>query len=615
MADTGTPPVIPDEFQVYNSYVIDPKWQRKFSAIWASCLGAVILFTLPRAFRALRSGQIDVLGWAFGVREVGGGKYKLMKPNESLRRAQPPAQRRSWIFGVMDTVASIGLWTAPGIELSLAQLFVIVAYIAIVLVCMITDAVLMENSNRAGFIAFAQIPIIFLFATKNSVLSLLLGPGSGYEKLNYVHRWSARTMLVCVILHGSMWINNHLAYGLDILGEQKETSGIAAFGVLCILVLSSLRPVRRLFYQSFFVIHVLGFVSFFITICYHTPYATPWIFPPLAFYGFDMLLRFFRYRIKDATLMAIGDQMTLIRIPDCDAGWVAGQHIRLRVFFAGRVFESHPLTIASAPPSFSSAGSEGILLGARVCGDWTKALNVYAAQEGKRLAPKTRRDKVEDGDGGKDEKGLHHGVDDTVEVPVHVMIDGPYGGSSVDLGEYESALLVAGGSGITFTLGLLDDIVGRCVVLDRPAGDKTKRIEFAWCIKSFGAITWFAPQLISIARKAANSSLDLHITIFVTCLCDPEAIPPIPNCDVIIERPFVHALLKALITPPAQSQSKDIVDDDMDQTKSKLKWAGLGGGVAVCASGPESLVRAASNAVAKVGVVEGTKVGGDCAAY
>lgn len=33
------------------------------------------------------------------------------------------------------------------------------------------------------------------------------------------------------------------------------------------------------------------------------------------------------------------------------SGWTVGQHVRLRVFFDGRLFESHPLTIMCAPPS------------------------------------------------------------------------------------------------------------------------------------------------------------------------------------------------------------------------------------------------------------------------
>ncbi|KAJ3843301.1 hypothetical protein F5878DRAFT_638167, partial [Lentinula raphanica] len=64
-----------------------------------------------------------------------------------------------------------------------------------------------------------------------------------------------------------------------------------------------------------------------------------------------------------------------IRVQDCDTNWIAGQHVRLRVFFSGRVFESHPLTIMNAPtnvtclasPSSSESG-RGIILGARVTG-------------------------------------------------------------------------------------------------------------------------------------------------------------------------------------------------------------------------------------------------------
>jgi hypothetical protein len=59
-------------------------------------------------------------------------------------------------------------------------------------------------------------------------------------------------------------------------------------------------------------ISTLGYVAFFVTICYHTIYAPPLIYPPLAFYGLDMLLRFFRYRIKDATLTPISNQITMV---------------------------------------------------------------------------------------------------------------------------------------------------------------------------------------------------------------------------------------------------------------------------------------------------------------
>ncbi len=336
-------------------------------------------------------------------------------------------------------------------------------------------------------------------------------------------------------------------------------------------------------------------------------------------------MRMLRYRIKDATLVPIDQNMTLvslrsylysclllisftqIHVHDCDGGWSAGQHIRLRVFFNGRVFESHALTILTAPPSVSclSSNQGGLTLAARVRGDWTQALNTYATDEQSRL-------------------GF---TNDKTKAPgplVQVMLDGAYGGSSVDLGDYESVLLIAGGSGATFTLGLLDDIVGRCIKLGRRGGEKTRRIEFAWCIRSFGkcpgryrmnalrsdtippgCIEWFSPMLMEIANTVAGTSLDLHVSIYVTCLCHPEAVPPIPNSEVGTYRPSVGKILKELVTPHSA-----IADDDSKELNCKLAWAGLGGGVAVCASGPEALLRETQNAVSKMGLTRGLELGG-----
>src|ERR1700761_813038 len=129
-----------------------------------------------------------------------------------------------------------------------------------------------------------------------------------------------------------------------------------------------------------------------------------------------------------------------MQVQDCDEGWVAGQHVRVRIFFGARVFESHPLTIVTAPPktSCTSTSMGGTLtLAARANGDWSKALNAYAQEEAK----------------GK--KGNCCDGKESGPSTVMVMLDGPYGGCSIDLGEYETVLLVAGGSGVTFTLALL----------------------------------------------------------------------------------------------------------------------------------------------------------------
>ena len=124
----------------------------------------------------------------------------------------------------------------------------------------------------------------------------------------------------------------------------------------------------------------------------------------------------------------------------------------------------------------------GLSLGIRAAGDWTKALNGYANQ----MAKIMEESPIRSGGTAIDVVEKRATSLKSLDVPVQVLIDGPYGGSSIDLGDYETVLLLSGGSGITFTLGLLDDIVGRCIRKDRMNGEKTKRIEFSWCIRSFG---------------------------------------------------------------------------------------------------------------------------------
>lgn len=65
----------------------------------------------------------------------------------------------------------------------------------------------------------------------------------------------------------------------------------------------------------------------------------------------------------------------------CDAGWTAGQHVRLRVFFSGRAFTSHPLIIVNALSSTLWTRSRTLTLAARMKGDWTGGLNRHVREE------------------------------------------------------------------------------------------------------------------------------------------------------------------------------------------------------------------------------------------
>jgi ferric-chelate reductase len=155
------------------------------------------------------------------------------------------------------------------------------------------------------------------------------------------------------------------------------------------------------------------------------------------------------------------------------------------------------LTIINAPPSISVSSDfsdstdrliPGIYLAARNCGDWTGALNLLAQSD--LVEDKFQEEKTAPNqhDGQMTEVGCC--AEPRVFRRISVMLDGPYGGSSVDFTASEHVLFVAGGAGATFTLGLLDDTVGR-IVRGRRGGAResrlrTRRITYVWCIRSYG---------------------------------------------------------------------------------------------------------------------------------
>jgi hypothetical protein len=107
-----------------------------------------------------------------------------------------------------------------------------------------------SNAPSTGFMTLAQLPFVFLFGTKNNILSLFWQ--RGYERLNFLHRWAGRGIFLSASLHGGFWIHNHLEYNVPILGADKERLGVLTFAALGTIVLTSLRPVRKFAYQLFF---------------------------------------------------------------------------------------------------------------------------------------------------------------------------------------------------------------------------------------------------------------------------------------------------------------------------------------------------------------------------
>ncbi len=77
-------------------------------------------------------------------------------------------------------------------------------------------------------------------------------------------------------------------------------------------------------------------------------------------------------------------------------------------------------------------------------------------------------------------RDLHRYASQNPGASLAVSVEGPYG-TFPDPMEYDKVVLVAGGSGATFTIGLAADMIRRL------SPDSTKKIEFIWASRSRGA--------------------------------------------------------------------------------------------------------------------------------
>lgn len=105
-------------------------------------------------------------------------------------------------------------------------------------------------------------------------------------------------------------------------------------------------------------------------------------------------------------------------------------------------------------------------------------------------------------------------------------------------------------------------------------------------------------------------------------MCNPEAVPPIPNCDVHTERPSVTALTAALAGVSASGAAGccekgdgrsccvgECHCGDTGEKSVKRSEELVGGGLAVLAAGPETMAREAKNAVARLAVSRAHRLG------
>lgn len=125
-----------------------------------------------------------------------------------------------------------------------------------------TQQILRLVADRAGILAFGNLPIIFLFGTRNNMLMTL----TDFDFATFIslHKWVGRIMILHSLLHSCCYLCYSILASSFKYSELElyYKCGIFTMILLLLLFLMSLGYIRKNHYELFLYIHIVLVVAF-----------------------------------------------------------------------------------------------------------------------------------------------------------------------------------------------------------------------------------------------------------------------------------------------------------------------------------------------------------------
>jgi hypothetical protein len=354
---------------------------------------------------------------------------------------------------------------------------------------------------RAAWVSVTQLPLIYCLSCKINLISIITG--ISYERLNWLHRWVARTFFLTVVVHWSFfyqeWTIAHFV-DFEMAMMPMVKYGFGAWGVISWMVLSSFGFFRAAQYEIFVLQHLASAGTLLWLVYVHVPsYAVYNIWLAIGFLAFDwtgrlvwIIYRNFHLPMwsgkslgggkpwlgYEARLTPVSGDFTRVTISNIDFSWKPGQHIYLSIPFLGFV-ENHPFTIADDARSFVGGKAKSIELYIKAHSGFTRRLL--------REAESPRR---------TNKAGL-----------LRAFVSGPWG-SPPSVDGFETVVLISSSSGASFTVPIFQDVSRNpfCV----------RRLYFYWIIRDAGQLCWFTDAILGAISSAESHGVEVAVGIFVT---------------------------------------------------------------------------------------------------
>ena len=351
---------------------------------------------------------------------------------------------------------------------------------------------------RAAWVSISQLPLIYCLSCKINIISLITG--ISYERLNWLHRWVARTLFLTVIVHWSFFfrewvIADFVDFEISMMPMVKY--GFGAWGLIGWMVLSSFGFFRAAGYE-FFVFQHLASAGILLWLLYiHVPsYAAYNIWLAIGFVAFDRgsrlvwivgrnlhlfarTKRFFSHRRHYlgymARLKSLPKGFVWVTIEDVDFSWKSGQHIYVSIPSIGFV-EFHPFTIANEPKDIGEGGTGLIKLYVKVHSGFTRRLERRARGS-------------------------------TAEKPLRIFISGPWG-NPPSVEAFETVILIGTSSGVSFTAPIFQSLARKpfCV----------RRIYFHWIVRDPQQISCFSDAIRTAIPDVHSHGIEVVVSVHIT---------------------------------------------------------------------------------------------------
>lgn len=320
---------------------------------------------------------------------------------------------------------------------------------------------------RTGIAAYALLPLLILFASRNNVLLLWLTNWS-HATYMLLHRWVARLFVLHALVH------SFLALPIFLPQQAVVDSDYWAWGVvatvICVAILfASVLPLRRWSYEIFLVTHVVLSVILVVGLWYHVVlwigldsygYET-WIYAACAVWFFDRAARVgkvLKNGVRRSKVTDLGNGYIRVDIPRASfANDGPGLHVYayFPTLSLWRPWENHPFSIV--PTSLMS----------RVERQRPEQSSGSSSPTAKESGVHINVHDVEKQNGFRDtasaplETGITLLIKKSMGITKHLkatdglltLMDGPYHNTSTrEIRHCDRLLLIGGGIGITSLL-------------------------------------------------------------------------------------------------------------------------------------------------------------------